>query len=211
MPEKRIRRSIELTYVAEPDVFGDSGGLVEYDGRMIPDRVGVNVRHSVTKGAQRPLVEIRYEIRAGRRECVGVNVTSHPGERGISSAELGMLDLDALGREAFDNFATTIKRASGDDIELGTIGDAKRMGSRQIEGLLRDVALAFLDPVNRDAPAKAVAKIPQLRGYHPRQIARYIAKARAANLIPEAGARATDEELDTAHARLTKGESNGEA
>jgi hypothetical protein len=155
-----------------------SGGLVALGEAVVP-REGV-LTFEGTKGS--PDVTMRFEVRDGRPECVGVTVEAKPNGRGIRSADMALFNIDSLTVAVFE--------------QLGTIGVRDEAYARRISHDLREARASRRGTVTPEeleevakiyrehlaaSPTRAVAL---LGGYSERTAARRIKQAEEAGLLP---------------------------
>jgi hypothetical protein len=156
-----------------------TGGLVAL-GRAVVSREALMTFEGI-KGS--PDVTMRFEIRDGRPECIGIVIEAKPNGRGIRSADMAMFNIDSLTVGVFGQIGTIGVRdedyARVVDRELREARYSRRSGVTREE--LEKVAKDYRDHLNA-SPARAVAL---LGGYSERTAARRIKQAEEAGLLPK--------------------------
>jgi hypothetical protein len=159
---------------------GQHGGMVALGDTVVPPKAVMTFEGA--KGS--PDVEMNFEIRDGRPECVGVNIQAKKDGRGIRSADLAMFNLDNLVTGVFAQLATF--PAAKDDAEwfaaerdVHEARSARRGAVTRAE--LDKVAEVYREHVNA-SPTRAVAL---LLDYTERTAARRVQQAREAGLLPK--------------------------
>ena len=154
-------------------------------------------------GHKWPDISIKFEVSNGAIACSELRIASGPNDRPIRSADLTVLNLDALGELVFQRFAAPVQVHADGSIAVGAPGEGNSFQPvhagveetyREPHAELLAVARIYLDPASRSAPTRSVLDVLQ---YGSRETAsRRIKAAREKGLIPPAGA--TDQELDAA-------------
>jgi hypothetical protein len=144
-----------------------------------------------------PDVVMRFEVRDGRPECVGIVITAKPDGRGIQTSDLEDLRIDPRAQQAFRHHAfpitddqVNVQRLAADmaptDPDYATVDKSVHEARH---GQRKPVARAELETVARvyrthvaGNPTRAVQEWFQ---YSPRTAARRIRQARDAGLLPD--------------------------
>jgi hypothetical protein len=170
-------------------LFGSRhGGLAEIGDVVVP-RTAVYA-HDGDEGE--PDLEVRFEVRDGRPECVDFHVRAKPGGRGIRTADLEMVtNLDAI---AVNLYAAVAPEPGGSALNWmwrQTEENAERARRAAYEArkarrgtvttaALEEVAKTYREHLDA-SPTRAVSL---LLGYSTRTAARRVQQAREAGLLP---------------------------
>jgi hypothetical protein len=167
---------------------GRHGGLTEVGGVAVP-RVAVYA-HDGDVGE--PDLEVTFEVRDGRPECVDFHVRAKPDGRGIRTADLQMVtNLDAIavnlyaavapvpGGSAF-NWMWRQTEENADRAQRAVYEARKARRGTVTRSMLEDVAKVYRENL-KSSPTRAV----ELRfGWSKRTAARRVQQAREAGLLP---------------------------
>ncbi|HEY6422638.1 MAG TPA: hypothetical protein VIY28_05180 [Pseudonocardiaceae bacterium] len=157
---------------------GQHGGFVQLGDAIVPPKAEMTFEG--TGGS--PDVQMRFEIRDGRPECVEINVMAKPDGRGIRSADMAMFNLDNLAIGVFGQLATIGVHAESEQLSaLRSVGEARSARRPTVTRAdLDEVARVYRAHVEA-SPTRAVEL---LLGYSARTAARRVAQAREAGLLP---------------------------
>jgi hypothetical protein len=183
----------------EPQLGGRHGGFWRLGDAVVPRRVV----YSHTSEGGEPDLKMYFEVRDDRPECTGIVFTTKPGGRGLRTADLQVLNLDAITRNVFTQVAavrhhtnpfdgtpvpdnTVLFHPPRDEEEFRRLERdiyearaARRGAVSQAE--LEEVAQVYREHV-ASSPTRMVA---MLCGYSERTAARRVQQARAAGLLPK--------------------------
>jgi hypothetical protein len=168
---------------------GRHGGLAQVGGVVVP-RTAVYAHDGDTG---EPDLEVTFEVRDGRPECVDFHVRAKPGGRGIRTADLQMVsNLDAMatnlyaavapepGGNAF-NWMWRRTEENTARAERAVYEARKARRGTVSRDVLEEVAKVYREHLDA-SPTQAVAL---LLDYSPRTAARRVQQARAAGLLPQ--------------------------
>jgi hypothetical protein len=168
---------------------GQHGGLTEIEGVAVP-RVAIYA-HDGDEGE--PDLEVTFEVRDGRPECVDFHVRTKPDGRGIRTADLQMVtNLDAIAVNLYAAVAPVPGGSAFNWMWRQTEENAARAQRAVYEArkarrgtvtraALEEVARVYRENVDT-SPTEAVRV---LLGYSKRTAARRVQQAREAGLLPK--------------------------
>jgi hypothetical protein len=184
----------------EPRLGGRHGGFTELGDAVVPRRAV----YSHTSEGGEPDLQMYFEVRDGRPECTGIVFTTKPGGRGLRTADLQVLNLDAITRSVFTQVAAVRHRTNPSDgtpVPDNTVlfhTPRDEAGFRRLERDIYEARAAHRGAVSRaeleevaqvyrehvaSSPTRMVA---MLCGYKSeRTAARRVQQARAAGLLPK--------------------------
>ena len=178
---------------------GRHGGLRRLGDAVVPPRVLFS--HEGEGGE--PDLRMLFEVRDDRPECTEITITVKPGGRGIRTADLHTLNLDAMTTNVFAQVAVMRNRINpfdGTPVPDDTIllhGPRDEAEARRLQRDIYETRAARRGTVTRaeleeaarvyrenvdGSPTRAVA---MLCGYSERTAARRVQQARAAGLLPK--------------------------
>jgi hypothetical protein len=171
---------------------GQHGGLAKIGDVVVP-RTAVYV-HDGDVGE--PDLEVTFEVRDGRPECVDFHVRTKPDGRGIRTADLQMVtNLDAIAAHLYAAVAPVPDPEGGsafnwmwrqDEEHTRRVQRAAYEARKARRGTVTRADLEQVAKVYREnlaaSPTRAVSL---LLGYTERTAARRVQQARAAGLLPE--------------------------
>ena len=168
---------------------GKHGGLTQVGDVTIP-RVAVYA-HDGDVGE--PDLEVTFEVRDGRPECVDFHVRAKPDGRGIRTADLEMVtNLDAIAVNLYAAVAPVLGGSAfnwmwrQDEEHTRRVQRAAYEARKARRGTVTRADLEQVAKVYREnlaaSPTRAVSL---LLGYTERTAARRVQQARAAGLLPE--------------------------
>jgi hypothetical protein len=168
---------------------GRHGGLVELGDVAVP-RVAVYA-HDGDEGE--PDLEVTFEVRDGRPECVDFHVRAKAGGRGIRTVDLQMVtNLDAMVEYLYERVTPVPGGSAFNWMWRQTEENAERARRAAYEArkarrgtvtraMLEDVAKVYREHLD-SSPTRAVAIE---FGLAPRTAARRVEQARAVGLLPQ--------------------------
>lgn len=163
-------------------------------GVLVPREVTWSLEGAeVSPGRSWPDILARFEMRDGVPTCTEFTVSSKPGDRGIMTGDLTVINLERIAENAFLSQATVELPAGGHSLtpqHAMTEVDAaiRRAGARRWsspEEELKSVARVWLNPAHRGAERKAVAAH---LGVSDETASRRVREARRRGYIPPRGA-----------------------
>lgn len=163
---------------------GRHGGLVKLEGAMVPPRI----RFTFDGAGDSPDLEMRFEVRNGRPECVAMTVEAKEGGRGIRTADLTVFNVDAMTVNVFAEYAVPVGKprstvpTTEDDLRTvhREVDESRRSRRGPSDLELQQVAKVYREHVH-SSPTRMVA---ELCDYTPRTAARRVAQAREAGYLP---------------------------
>jgi hypothetical protein len=168
---------------------GKHGGLAKV-GEVVVPRVAVYA-HDGAPGE--PDLEVTFEVRDGRPECVDFHVRAKPNGRGIRTADLEMVtNLDAIAVNLYAAVAPVpggdafnwMWRQTEENVERArrAVYEARKARRGTVSrAALEEVAKVYREHLDA-SPTRAVSL---LLGYSERTAARRVQQARAAGLLPK--------------------------
>ena len=182
--------------------FSNRGKLVNLGEYLVPESVETFMTGGGKIDSRKwPDLRFKFAIRNGAAVCVGLNISSKPGDRPIQTSLLKSFSIDELAKEAFEAHAIqpisiqeSIWTNPGDENVSMQIRPLVNAGYTNREIELKHVARIYCDPQYRKTPANNVER---LLGYKSPETANHrIRDARKAGYIPPV--RSSKEVLDKA-------------
>jgi hypothetical protein len=172
---------------------GRYGGLRRLGDAVVPHRA---VYTHVGEGGE-PDMKVHFEIRDGRPECTGIVISVKRNGRGLRTADLAALNLDALAVAVFTGLASTYRTSPDEPDAMLLFRPADEAEARRLERDVHEARAARRGTVTR-AELEEVARIYreyleaspttavrlQLGYRSERTAARRVQQARTAGLLP---------------------------